>query len=131
MLKKILGVLLGLAMFSSVGEAAPHWLKVVANKTYEYGTYAGPVVMSLLATKGGFDCRHRNGVEPCTAHYGEFRPTEGARFAVSLTFSGLSMYGHKQKFKEWPVPAWGMTAFNAYWWRHEEGIHDPDLKQKK
>jgi hypothetical protein len=57
----------------------------------------------------------RNGVEPCTSHYGSFAGTEAARFGVSLTFSGLSMFGRKAAYKEWFAPAAGMAAFNGYW----------------
>lgn len=118
----LLRLLLAILLFSVPADAAPKWLK----RTVEYAVYAAPVVTAALATNAGHVCRQRNGVEPCTAHYGEFGGTEGVRMGVSLTFSGLSMFGHKEHYKEWCAPALGMFAFNSYWAYRQRSIHLKD-----
>jgi hypothetical protein len=124
---KKLSLLLAVGLLlATSAEAAPGWVKKVAKKTFEYGVYAAPVVTAILATNAGHVCRQRNGVEACTAGYGAFAAVEGARFGVALTFSGLSMFGHKQHFKEWAAPALGMAAFNGAWAIHERRIHSTE-----
>lgn len=100
-------------------EAAPKWLK----RTVEYAVYAAPVVTSVLATHYAHGCRERNGVAPCAGGYGDFALREAAvRGGLSITFTGLSMYGHRAGFKEWFAPAVGMAAFNSYVAYHEAHV---------
>lgn len=118
-MKKLILMLLALSVLSQSCEAAPRWVKT----TVKIVIYAAPVVTSLLATKGGVDCRHRNDVERCSGGYGAFNAREyGARLGFSVTMSGLSMWGHKEEYKEWFVPAVATATYNTFWWRHEESI---------
>lgn len=85
--------------------------------------WGAPAATSLLAVKGGVDCRNRNGVEPCWAHYGSFNGTAAANGVLSIgmsatTFGCLRETGWKGCW----APVVGMSAGNLYWAVHEEKI---------
>lgn len=54
----------------------------VADKKF-WTVFGVSVGSSLLATKAGIDCRHRNGVEACSMGYGAFRAFEVVRMVFS------------------------------------------------
>lgn len=111
---KHLSVLAILFLLASPSFAKPKF-KTVVRKVVEYSIYAAPVVTSLLATHEGSVCRAHNDVAVCSGGYGPFHGREyGIRLGLSVTMTGLSMYGHKSGFKEWFAPAVGMAAFNSY-----------------
>jgi hypothetical protein len=122
-MKKAICTLAMLLTMSAVADAKPNW-KRIGKIALVWGA---PVASSLLATKGGVDCRKRNGVAPCSEHYGEFNAFEGVRGGFSLTMSTLSWKclngtGDKMCYSM----AVGTAVFNTYWWRHEEGIYKPE-----
>ncbi|SRR6266478_3711361 len=120
-MKRIVVLFLLLAIFltgASPASAFP-WKKV-AKAALIWGA---PVGTSLLATKGGIDCRRRNGVEPCTAHYGEFRGTEIMRGGFSFSMSAITWGCLKENsWKPCYSFAAGTAAFNTFWFVHEERI---------
>jgi hypothetical protein len=73
--------------------------------------------------EGGHICRRNNGVEPCTAHYGEFRGTEIAQSIFTGSMIALSEKGHRSGFRDWFVPEAGVATFNVWWGIHEARIH--------
>lgn len=64
---------------------------------------------SALATAGGIHCRHRNGVEPCTQHYGAFAAFEGVRFGASTLVVGTIAHMWKQDNMD-------LDARHGKWW---------------
>lgn len=122
-MKKWILLILMTTLITAPLEAKPSF-KTVLRKTFEYGVYAAPIVTSLLATHEGNICRQRNDVAVCSGGYGPFYGREyGIRLGASVTFSGLSMYGHKAKFKEWFAPAVGMSIFNSYVAYQQNHVH--------
>jgi hypothetical protein len=96
-------------------------LKKIAKAAVVWGA---PVGTSLLATKGGYDCRARNhSPEHCTAGYGELGQTEAWRGGISFAMSATT-YGclKETRWKGCYGVAAGQSAYNLFWWRHEEGI---------
>jgi len=119
-MKKAICTLAMLLTMTTIADAKPNW-KRIGKIALVWGA---PVVSSLLATKGGVDCRNRNGVEPCSEHYGAFNAMEGVRggMALSMSFTSwkcLNGTGDKMCYSM----AVGDAVFNTYWWRHEEGIY--------
>lgn len=111
---KFLTATLAVLLLASPSFAKPK-LKTVVRKIVEYSIYAAPIATSLLATHEGSVCRAHNDVAVCSGGYGPFYGREyGIRLPLSTTMSVLSMTGHKNSFKEWFVPAVGMTAFNSF-----------------
>jgi hypothetical protein len=89
----------------------------VADKKFWLVT-AGSDGASLLATWAGIHCRHHNGVEPCTAHYGEFAATEGVRFGFSVIVVQAIAYRWKKddegtKHSSWWLFPASNIAFNV------------------
>lgn len=85
--------------------------------------WGAPAATSLLAYKGGSDCRKRFGPEPCWAHYGSLKGTAIAEGGLSVgmsatTFGCLRETGWKGCWG----PVVGVTAGNLYWAYHEEHI---------
>jgi hypothetical protein len=80
---------------------------------------------SGTATIAGYDCRRRNGPEPCTAHYGSIAGSEIARGILTGGLIAWSEYGRKQGFRDWFVPALAVGIGNTYWTVHEERIYVP------
>lgn len=123
---KRIAVLALLVVFLVPSADAFPWKRVVKIAV----VWGAPIGSSLLATKGGVDCRRRNGVEPCTQHYGEFHAFEAARGGFSVAMSTISWKclsgtGDKACYSF----AVGTTAFNLYWYRHEENLtRKPDLR---
>jgi hypothetical protein len=79
---------------------------------------AGSAGASLLATAAGIHCRHRNGVEPCTAHYGAFAATEAVRFGFSAIVFPAIGYAWKRseegsRHSEWWVLPGAVAAYNV------------------
>src|SRR6266446_1253127 len=106
------------AVLASPAEAFP-WKKVAKAAAI----WGAPTATSLLATKGGVDCRRRNGVEPCTVHYGEFRGMEIARGGFSFSMSAITWGCLKDTgWKGCYGIAGSTAAFNVYWFVHEEKI---------
>jgi hypothetical protein len=70
---------------------------------------AGSAAASLLATGAGMHCRKRNGVEPCTEHYGSFSAMEGVRFGVSGI--GIPFLAYKLKKEDS-----GWENRHSVWW---------------
>jgi len=106
-------------------QAAPKWLK----RSVQVAVYAAPIATSLWATHEGSLCRQRNDVAFCSGGYGSFNRREyGVRMSLSVTTGGLSLWGHKQGFKEWFAPAAGMAAFNSFVAIHEAGIHTKEQR---
>jgi len=118
LMKRILASLLALLLIPIPSPAKPNW-KLVGRITL----YAGAVAADAFAAKGGVDCRRRNGPEPCTEKYGEFKGFEITRAVTTGVMIGISEWGHHEQFKEWFVPAAGFGAFNFAWGLHEERIH--------
>lgn len=114
----IIRFLLAFVIFAQSASAFP-WKKI-AKAALIWGA---PVGTSLLATKGGMDCRARFGPEPCTVRYGEFGQMEAWRGGISFTMSATT-YGCLKEtgWKGCYGFALGQSAFNLYWWRHEENI---------
>jgi hypothetical protein len=88
--------------------------------------YGAPAASSLLATKGGHDCRRAFGPELCTEKYGSFSAEEGFRFGLSF---GVGAAGAKCiKDTNWkgcfafPVVT---SAANLWEFHHEENITPP------
>src|SRR5713101_1389292 len=91
----------------------------VADKKFWLST-AGSAGASLLSTWAGIHCRHRNGVEPCTAHYGGFAAIEASRFGFSAIVVPIIAYEWKKSDASddakhslwWTIPS-AVTAFNV------------------
>ena len=112
------------AVAQNIGEGLPkHTKKQVIQKIVKVAAITAPMWTAPLHSKGGIDCRKRNGVEPCTAHYGEFRGTEIANAGLSVAMSAIT-WGclRENDWKGCYTFSTGMVAYNVYWWRHEEGI---------
>jgi hypothetical protein len=105
----------------------------VADRSFWLVT-AGSAGASLLATAAGIHCRHRNGVEPCTAHYGAFAATEGVRFGFNAIVFPAIAYGWKsddqssRHSKWWVMPA-AVSVFNVGYAIREfgQGCNGPRL----
>jgi hypothetical protein len=90
----------------------------VADRKFWLST-AASAGASLVSTWAGIHCRHRNGVEPCTAHYGEFAPIEATRFGFSAIVVPLIAYKWKKSDASdgakhslwWTIPT-AVTGFN-------------------
>lgn len=76
-----------------------------------------------------YKCRE-DGVEVCTAHYGEARTTEIAATIGTGVAIWLSEYGRKNGFKEWFVPEVVVTAFNFAYGARELKAKHPVEKEK-
>lgn len=90
------------------------WLKVAV-----MGASAG------FHTYGGNVCRRNNGVEPCTAHYGEYRGTEIADYGLTTVFAALYYKCRKdnENSKWCDILPTLIIGGNTYWGRHEMRIH--------
>lgn len=76
---------------------------------------------------GGTVCRRNNGVEPCTAHYGDFKATQVANIVFTGGMIALGEWGRRApKFKEWWLPETLTLAGNTWWGVHEMRIHKKD-----
>jgi hypothetical protein len=105
----------------------------VADKKFWLLT-AGSAGSSLLVTFAGIHCRHRNGVEPCTAHYGEFAATEGVKFGFSAIVIPAIAYAWKKndegsRHSKWWVFPVGVIAGNIGYAIREfnQGCNGPRL----
>jgi hypothetical protein len=127
---KHLSILAILMMLASPSYSKPK-LKTVIKKVVEYSIYAAPIATSLLATHEGSVCRAHNDVAVCSGGYGPFYAREyGVRMGLSVTMTGLAVYGHKNGFKEWFAPAVGMAAFNSYVIYDQAHAHSNNLMEK-
>jgi hypothetical protein len=78
---------------------------------------------------GGLRCRHRNGVEPCTSHYGAFYQAWAWTSAIEMV-GGTAAYHICRKdnhnSKKCDLIQHVVTALNVGWGIHEARINQPD-----
>jgi hypothetical protein len=82
--------------------------------------------------KGGDICRHNNGVEPCTAHYGAFYQTVTFDAIISIS-AGTAVYHmcrkdtHNSKWCD-IIPS-TVIGLNTGWGIHEALINKPEKEK--
>lgn len=80
----------------------------VADKKF-WAMFGVSVGSSLLATKAGIGCRHRNGVEPCSMGYGAFAAFEVVRMVYSTVVWPPIGYMWKKGDQE-------VGTKHSFWW---------------
>jgi len=79
---------------------------------------------------GGNICRANNGVEPCTAHYGEYNATNAFFAGASVFVAPAVFHNCRKEFSNsrwcWLIPGI-VIGGNVGWGIHEARIHHPDL----
>src|SRR5215469_2178622 len=88
----------------------------VANKSFWF-VIAGTAATIVMPTIAGIHCRNRNGVEPCTGHYGNFWAIEGTRIGLSAAIFFPMTYALKEddegtRHGKWWAPAAALSAVN-------------------
>lgn len=110
-MRKIIGTTVLLSLLATSGLAKPGhpWYKDWKN----WAVLAGTVGASIYASRAKVGCRARVGLDGCpAAGYGEFRSREILQGGIAVGAAALSIWGHQQGFKEWPVFAGGVAAFD-------------------
>jgi hypothetical protein len=100
-----------------------------ANRNFWIGS-AAMGASSLGPWIGGNICRHNNGVEPCTEHYGSYNAWNGLLTGASVFAAPAVFYGCRKEYQKskwcWLIPGI-VVGGNVGWGIHEARINHPDL----
>jgi DNA-binding CsgD family transcriptional regulator len=108
-LSRILALSIALCLVSSSVDAKPWY------KDWKVWLVVGVSLgSSAAATHWSHECREKFGPAPCQGGYGAFAGREGVRFGTSAVMSGLAIWGYREGYPEWWVPAVGFGGYNTY-----------------
>lgn len=108
-MKRIIAAALLLTLASST-MAQPNrpWYKDWKN----WAMLAGSIAAAGYATHEKHLCRQRVGLDGCPmAGYGEFKAREAIQAGAAIGLASLSIWGHQQGYKEWPIFGAGFAGF--------------------